>query len=47
MKTFYYNRNETNEGDGTKEKPFKYVSSLIKAVNADEDNTEFICYAFF
>ena len=45
MKTFYYNRNETNEGDGTKEKPFKYVSSLIKAVNADKDNTEFICYA--
>lgn len=45
MKTFYYNRNETNDGDGTKEKPFKYVASLIKAVNDDEDNTEFICYA--
>lgn len=45
MKTFYYNRNETNDGDGTKERPFKYVSSLIKEVNDDEDNTEFICYA--
>lgn len=46
MKTFYYNRNVTNDGDGlTKETPFKYVSSLIKAVNADSDNTEFICYA--
>lgn len=44
MKTFYYNRNETNDGDGTKERPFKYVSSLIKEVNADKD-TEFICYA--
>lgn len=45
MKTFYYNRHETNDGDGSKTSPFKYVSSLIKAVNADEDNTEFICYA--
>lgn len=45
MKTFYYNRHETNDGDGSRTSPFKYVSSLIKAVNADKDNTEFICYA--
>lgn len=44
MKTFYYNRNVTNDGSGTKDEPFKYVSSLIKAVNANKD-TEFICYA--
>lgn len=44
MKTFYYNRNETNDGDGSKGSPFKYVNSLIKAVNATDD-TEFICYA--
>lgn len=45
MKTFYYDQSKTDDGNGlTKETPFKYVSSLIKAVNADED-TEFICYA--
>lgn len=44
MKTFYYNRNEINDGDGSKGSPFKYVNSLIKAVNATDD-TEFICYA--
>lgn len=44
MKTFYYNRNETNDGNGSKGSPFKYVNSLIKAVNASDD-TEFICYA--
>lgn len=44
MKTFYYNRNVTNDGDGSKDSPFKYVNSLIKEVNDDED-TEFICYA--
>lgn len=46
MKTFYYDQSKTDDGDGlTKETPFKYVSSLINAVNADKDNTEFICYA--
>lgn len=44
MRTFYYNRNETNDGNGSKTSPFKYVNSLIRAVNDDED-TEFICYA--
>lgn len=45
MKTFYYDQSKTDDGNGlTKETPFKYVSSLIKAVNVDED-TEFICYA--
>lgn len=45
MKTFYYDQSKTDDGNGlTKETPFKYVSSLIKAVNTDED-TEFICYA--
>lgn len=45
MRTFYYNRNETNDGNGSKTSPFKYVNSLIRAVNDDDEDTEFICYA--